>query len=158
MEVGMIRAIHRGRTRLAAVLLVSLSLLLSGFATDLARAGARQDRQVMLQLTNEARESKGRADLRLDKVMSRYAVKHSSDMADQGSLFHTADLAGVLKGRDWSMGGENVGVASSLTDLQAAFMASRDHRQNILQGGYDHAAIGVVESDGEFWVTVIFYG
>ena len=56
------------------------------------------------------------------------------------------------------MGGENVGVGSSLTDLQAAFMASKVHRQNILQEGYDHAAVGVYESDGAFWVTVIFYG
>jgi uncharacterized protein YkwD len=152
------RTIVRSRSRLAAVLLVSVSLLLSGFATDHARAGEQQDRQEMLQLTNQAREDKHRADLKLDKVLSRYAVDHSKAMANEGSLFHTEDLARILKGRDWSMGGENVGVGSSLSDLQAAFMASKVHRQNILQSGYDHTAIGVVASDGEFWVTVIFYG
>ena len=37
-------------------------------------------------------------------------------------------------------------------------MASRPHRRNILREAFDHTAIGVVESDGKLWVTVIFYG
>lgn len=148
----------RSRTRIAAVLLLCVSALLFGFATDHARAGERHDRRQMLQLTNEARDHKDRVTLKLDRQLSKYAVKHSRDMANDGTLFHTEDLAGLLQGRDWSMGGENVGVASSLSDIQAAFMASKIHRSNILQAGYDHAAIGVVESDGSFWVTVIFYG
>jgi uncharacterized protein YkwD len=79
-------------------------------------------------------------------------------MADAGELFHTGDLAAKLRGLRWSVGGENVGVAPSLDDLQDAFMASKPHRSNILREGYDHTAIGVVQSDGNFWVTVIFYG
>ena len=154
----MTRVLSRRRTRIAAVLLLSLSLLLSGIATDHARAGRpAKHRAEMLQLTNEARGDKSRDALKLDARLSRYAVKHSREMAHEGYLFHTEDLAARLKG-DWSMGGENVGVGSSLSDLQAAFMASKVHRQNILQSGYDHTAIGVVASDGEFWVTVIFYG
>jgi uncharacterized protein YkwD len=46
----------------------------------------------------------------------------------------------------------------TLADLQAAFMASTPHRRNVLQAGYDHVAIGIVKSAGNFWVTVIFYG
>jgi uncharacterized protein YkwD len=79
-------------------------------------------------------------------------------MADAGYLFHSEDLAAELEGLDWSMGGENVGVGSSLTDLQDAFMHSKDHRKNILNKVFDHAAVGVVKSDGSLWVTVIFYG
>jgi uncharacterized protein YkwD len=79
-------------------------------------------------------------------------------MAEAGQLFHTKDVAGKLGQRDWSMWGENVGYASSLTDVQAAFMGSTPHRKNILRSGFDHTAIGVVESDGNLWVTVIFYG
>ena len=154
----MVRAITRSRSRYAAVLLVAVSMLLSGFATDHARAGESQDRQQMLELTNHSRESRNKADLALDKRISRYAVRHSQAMADQGELFHTTDLAKVLKGVDWSMAGENVGVASNLPDLQSAFMHSKVHRQNILRSGYDHTAIGVVASAGELWVTVIFYG
>ncbi len=56
------------------------------------------------------------------------------------------------------MGSENIGYASSVSDVQAAFMGSTPHRKNILRAGFDHTAIGIVESDGSLWVTVIFYG
>jgi uncharacterized protein YkwD len=143
----------------AVALLLSLILLSSGIWTDQARAaGAKKPRKEMLSLTNEARSDHRKSDLALDAKLSRYASKHSRAMARKGTLFHTADLASKLKGLDWSMGGENVGVGSSIEDVQAAFMASKDHRRNILQKAYDHAAIGIVESAGVIWVTVIFYG
>ena len=149
----------RSRSRVAAVFLLCCSLLLFGFATDQARAGQiSTDRAVMLQLTNEARDHKDRDALELDRALSRYAVRHSRAMARAGELFHSEDLAAVLQGRHWELGGENVGVGSSLSALQAAFMRSAPHRRNILSEGYDHTAIGVVQSDGNFWVTVIFYG
>lgn len=147
------------RSGAAAALLLSLVLLSSGIWTDHARAAvAKKPQKELLALTNEARSEHGKSALALNAKLSRYATRHSRAMAGKGYLFHTADLADKLKGLDWSMGGENVGVASSLTDVQAAFMASKDHRRNILQKVYDHAAIGVVESDGVIWVTVIFYG
>jgi uncharacterized protein YkwD len=157
----MVRTLARSRRGafVAVGVLLMATLLWSGIATDHARAAAANSRkEQMLALTNETRADHGKKDLALDAKLSRYATKHSREMAQAGQLFHTADLADKLKGRDWSMGGENVGVGSSLTDLQAAFMASKTHRKNILKGGYDHAAIGVVRSDGELWVTVIFYG
>jgi uncharacterized protein YkwD len=144
---------------MALALLMLVSLLWSGIATDHARAGAAEKRrQEMLQLTNEDRADKDRKALKLDEKISRYATRHSREMAEAGYLFHSDDLTDVLDGVEWSMGGENVGVGSSLTDLEAAFMASKVHRKNILQRGFDHAAFGVVKSDGSLWVTVIFYG
>jgi uncharacterized protein YkwD len=155
----MVQESHRIRSRIAIVFLVSASLLLSGFATDHARAGqVAEDRSVMLQLTNESREDRNREALELNRRLSRYAVRHSRAMANRGELFHTEDLAALLQGLDWHVGGENVGVGDSLDGLQATFMESRPHRQNILCDDFDHTAIGVVQSDGSFWVTVIFYG
>jgi uncharacterized protein YkwD len=148
----------RSGKAVAGFLLV-LALLAPGIATDHARAAASQDRrEQMLALTNEARATHGKPALDLNAKLSRYATKHSRHMADAGYLFHSEDLADKLNGLDWSMGGENVGVGSSLTDLQDAFMGSKAHRRNILQKRYDHAAIGIAKSDGTFWVTVIFYG
>jgi len=145
--------------RTAAGFLLVLALLASGIATDHARAAASSDRrEQMLSLTNEDRAEHGKKVLALNAKLSRYATKHSRAMAAAGYLFHSEDLADELDGLDWSMGGENVGVGSSLTDLQDAFMASKPHRHNILRKRYDHAAIGIVKSDGTFWVTVIFYG
>lgn len=155
----MTTVISRSGSRIAAVLLLCLSLLLSGIVTDHARAGdAARYRADMLQLINETRDAKDRRPLKLDKELSRYAGAHSRQMADAGSLFHTENLAAKLNGRSWSMGGENVGYNSSLRAVLRAFMRSTAHRRNILQNGYDHAAIGVVKSDGNLWVTVIFYG
>ena len=155
----MAQVIHRRRSRIAAVFLLSTSLLLSGIATDHARAGViARDRSEMLQLTNEARVHKHRDPLALDLELSRYALRHSRAMAARGELFHSDDLAAALQGLDWSMGGENVGVGSSLIGIQSAFMGSNLHRRNILSDEFDHTAIGVVQSDGKLWVTVIFYG
>jgi uncharacterized protein YkwD len=79
-------------------------------------------------------------------------------MAQAGYLFHTEDLTAKLKGVDWSIGGENVGVGSDLDGLQDAFMRSKPHRRNILGSRFEHVAIGIVQTDDSFWVTVIFYG
>ncbi len=150
-------SVGRSRRHLALVFLVASALFSSGVATEPAHAGTRL-RGEMFQLTNDDRADHDRAALELDVELSRYAKRHSQDMADAGEIFHTDDLAAKLKGKDWSLGGENVGVGPSLTDLEAAFMASTPHRRNILNRDFDHAAVGVVESDGNFWVTVIFYG
>ena len=150
---------RRSRKAAAGVLLVACLLSSSGFVTDHARAAAAASRrEQVLALTNEARADHGKRALALNAKLSRYATKHSREMADAGVLFHTEDLAAKLKGLDWSVGGENVGVGSSLTDLQDAFMHSKVHRKNILRRGFDHAAVGVVKSAGSLWVTVIFYG
>ncbi|MEX2422210.1 MAG: CAP domain-containing protein, partial [Actinomycetota bacterium] len=115
-------------------------------------------RAEMLQLTNEDRADKNRDALELDEQLSRYARRHSRDMAEDGELTHSENLAAKLKGVEWTIGGENIGVGSSLSDVEAAFMASTAHRRNVLRKQFDHVAIGVVQSGGNLWVTVIFYG
>jgi uncharacterized protein YkwD len=146
--------------RLAGVALALLIVLLAqGASAD--RASASTDlrrRSYMLSLTNDDRAQHDKAVLRMNAVLSRYATHHSRQMATRGYLFHTADLSSKLKGLDWSIGGENVGVGSTLDGVEGAFMGSTPHRRNILRTGFDHAAVGVIRSNGSFWVTVIFYG
>ena len=147
------------RRQVALVFLLAAALLTTGIVADPARAGATAPpRGEMFRLTNADREAKHRHDLDLNARLSRYAKRHSQAMADRGELFHTPDLAAKLDGLDWSIGGENVGVGPDLPSLESAFMASTPHRKNILQRRFYKTAIGVVESDGSFWVTVIFYG
>lgn len=151
----------RGRDRrLAGVALAMLIVLIAqGVSAD--RASASTDlrrRSHMLSLTNDDRAQHDKAVLRMNAVLSRYATDHSRQMATRGYLFHTADLSSKLKGLDWSIGGENVGVGSTLDGVEGAFMGSTPHRRNILRTGFDHAAVGVIRSNGSFWVTVIFYG
>lgn len=144
----------------AAISLLLVVFLVFGFAPHRALAGGTPGRVQMLSLTNQARETKNKSDLALNNKLSHFAKEHSRAMASKGYLFHTDSdaLIKALQGYDWSIGGENVGVGSTLNGLQSAFMHSKEHRQNILRTQFDHAAIGVFHSDGRLWVTVIFYG
>ena len=148
---------NRSRRRAALVFLLAAVLVSSGIAITPAHAGTGLRGQ-MVPLINDDRADRDRPTLKLDLELSRYARKHSQDMADAGELFHTSDLAAKLKGKSWSIGGENVGMGPSLPDLEDMFMASTPHRRNILNREFDHFAVGVVESGGNVWVTVILYG
>ena len=149
----------RNRHRSALVFLLVAALLATGVVFAPSQADAADTRRArMVRLTNDDREARDRRALDLDALLSRYAKRHSRDMAEAGQIFHTEDLAAKLRGRDWSIAGENVGMGTSLDGLEEAFMASKPHRRNILRRDYDDVAVGVVESDGNLWVTVIFYG
>ncbi len=152
---------HAGSRWIAVIALALLLVLLAeGLAANRASAssGSHERRSRMLSLTNHDREKRDKASLTLNAALSRYAERHSRKMAAQGHLFHSTDLAARLKGLDWSMGGENVGVGPTLGGLESAFMKSAPHRKNILRKAFDHVAIGVVRAKGSLWVTVIFYG
>jgi uncharacterized protein YkwD len=77
-------------------------------------------------------------------------------MARNNKLFHTS--AEILKRRvvNWVVLGENVGVGATVESLTEAFMASPGHRANILYSTFRHVGVGVKETDGRMWVTVIF--
>jgi uncharacterized protein YkwD len=150
-------SISRSRRQVTLVLLLAAVLVSSGIGTAPAHAGTGL-RGEMFKLTNDDRADHDSRVLDLDTELTRYARRHSQAMADAGEIFHTKNLAAKLKNKDWSAAGENVGVGTSLSGLEAAFMDSTQHRRNILNRDFDDVAVGVAEADGNFWVTVIFYG
>jgi uncharacterized protein YkwD len=150
-------SIGRSRRQVALVLLLAAVLVWSGIATSPALAGTGL-RGEMLQLTNDDRADHGRRTLDLDAELSQYARRHSQAMAEAGEVFHTERLVARLKDKDWWAAGENVGAGPSLSSIEAAFMDSTPHRRNILNMDFEDVAVGVVQSDGNSWVTVIFYG
>jgi uncharacterized protein YkwD len=153
-------ALRARRIAVAVAVLLSATLVL-GLAPRSAHAEDRFGRRLqMLALTNQDRRAHDRDNLGFAARLSRYAKEHSRRMANRGYLFHSSDdqLQDALGHYAWSIGGENVGVGGSLESLEDAFMASEDHRANILRPTYDHAAVGVARADGRIWVTVIFYG
>lgn len=168
----------RGGSAVASLLLV-LALMMTGLVTDHARAAEEvTPRDKMLALTNQDRTERDKKALKLNAALSRYAARHSADMAESGKLVHTPTKVLIRKlndmAGDWTAGGENIGVSTSLdgvqktlVQLEKAFMRSEPHRDNILKSAYDHAAVGVFEApddeatdaiDPKVWVTVIFYG
>lgn len=156
-------AVDRSRHRaLRTVLALGIgATLVLGTVPAGAQATERVGRrQQLVQLTNQDRRERKRPALRFERRLSRYARQHSLAMARKGYLFHStaAQLRGALDGVRWSIGGENVGVGSSLEGLQRAFMASKLHRRNVLRREFRHMAVGIVRQDDRLWVTVIFYG
>jgi uncharacterized protein YkwD len=146
-----------GRRSLAAGLLAVVFMATPSLTS--ASFAATTDQKGLLTLTNADRDSHHRHDLKLDDALSRYATAHSREMANHRSLFHTSNLAGKLHGIHWRVAGENVGFTSgTLDDMETSFMHSPEHKKNILNGSFDHAAIGVVDKNGGLWITVIFYG
>lgn len=160
-----------GRTRKAAAVALALTTTLTLGPTQVAAAAnrrppaqsadsetARAPERELLDLTNQVRQSRHLRDLRFNSALARYATKHSRQMAGKGALFHTSNLAAPLRGINWSIAGENVGVGYTVDGVQQAFMNSPPHRENILRKAFDHAAVGVYDDGRYVWVTVIFYG
>jgi hypothetical protein len=79
-------------------------------------------------------------------------------MMNAGYIYHDQGWAGEAEGIApcWIKIGENVGRGPSVSSLDAAFMASAGHRQNILDD-FTYVGIGVRRSStGLIWVTVRF--
>jgi uncharacterized protein YkwD len=158
---------------IALAVLVLLAFLATGFAPPLDAAAddpapgvsaSAEDtaggRREFLALTNGDRAERDLGVLRLERAASRYAIRHSREMADLGIIFHSSEdeLRRALGETGWSLAGENVGVGESLEDVQAAFMQSADHRRNLLSRSFDRAAIGVAVAYDRVWITVVFIG
>lgn len=115
-------------------------------------------RAQMLHLVNQSRRANGVAPLRINWRLSRFAWRHSRQMAVARSVYHTGDVWTHVQrfgARSW---GENVGRSWSLGALERAFMASPSHRANTLAARFHHVGIGVVWFPHSRWVTLDFYG
>jgi uncharacterized protein YkwD len=100
------------------------------------------------------------ANVGINRTMSKIALRHSRWMASSDKLVHTSNpAAAYLKGMSWHCWGENIAVSGgTIADVEKAFMASPEHRANILNSCFKHVAIGATRVDGVLWVTVFFYG
>lgn len=105
---------------------------------------------------NLARRVHGVGRMYLDKQLSRVARKHTYAMDSQNRLYHTASYKLKRRVTRWIVLGENVGVGSTVTSLHKAFMNSPAHRANILYSRFQYVGVGVRNSNGRMWVTVVF--
>jgi uncharacterized protein YkwD len=158
----MLRTTNRNPRRRALTITVASTLAIAllfslGATTAMASRGLRSQ---MLALTNQSRRAHNERALHLDRKLSRSAKKHSLKMARRGEPYHSSNVTRYLHGRHWRYWGENVGESweTDLSPLQRAFMRSRDHRYNVLNGAYERVGIGAVHRDGRVWVTLVFYG
>jgi uncharacterized protein YkwD len=105
--------------------------------------------------TNQARAAAGLPALSVSADLSAAATHQAQSMANADALFHTPNLGSGLC--CWVMVGENVGDGPSAPVIQAAFMASPEHRANILRAAFSQIGVGyVIDKHGTLWVSEIF--
>jgi uncharacterized protein YkwD len=127
-------------------------------AAQVRRAGSPSALGV-LKATNASRIANRVHGVTLNSRLSSLARQHSRAMAAQHRMFHSPNPGRYLQGINWSTWGENVGYTTGdTTDIQRAFMRSLVHRHNILNGRFQHVAVGAIRYNGTLWVTVFFYG
>lgn len=129
---------------------------------------ATGDERRAFELINVEREKRGLRPLVLDGSLTRIARFHSNNMANEGFFNHVdrdgLDISGraqVLGLRDWKTLGENIAYNQGYSDPTAfaveRWMISSKHRENILNGDYTHAGLGIARSsDGQVFFTQVF--
>ena len=138
---------------LCGIVLVAPAVL-GATATPAAAADPTAEAQ-MLSLTNADRAANGLAPLVLDAGLTTIARSWTDQLMATGTLSHDLNLPNLLPA-GWLTYGENVGMGSSPSALETAFMNSPAHRANIM-GDYREVGIGVdVRSDGTMFVTLDF--
>lgn len=134
----------------AAAGLLALVILSAGPASAEPVANEAQ----FLVLLNQTRVSKGLAPLAPDAQLQTIARQWSAKMAQDGGLSHNPNLPNQVT--NWRMIGENVGVGVTASQLHDAFVASPKHYENIAEPAFNFVGIGVVETNGQIWVTFDF--
>lgn len=128
-------------------------------------AGDHAAAMALLADINGQRASAGLPPLQMDASLNQLAAEHAADMASQKKLSHSSS-----DGRDFGQrmrqggvsgaAGENVakgrGGVAGMPEVARAFMHSPVHRANILSESFTNCGIGVVTTDGDDWVAVIF--
>lgn len=146
------------RSRIGAILIVSLAALVVFGGLSAGATGRTLRRDAVLRMMNRSRVAHGLPRLDARRFLTRSAKRHSTKMARKGYIYHTTDLASDLRRVNWSIAGENVGAGHDKRSLFRAFMRSAPHRHNILRSSFHHVGIGLVRHDGFLWATLIFYG
>ena len=140
----------------------------SASSTPAAAVAATSDERRAFDLINVERQRRGLRPLVWDGALMRIARYHSENMARDGILNHVdrdgLDLRGraeVLGLRGWKALGENIAYNQGYSDPTAfaveRWMVSEKHRENILNGEFTHAGIGIARaSDGRVFFTQVF--
>jgi uncharacterized protein YkwD len=154
----------------ALALAIGLALLLpvTAFAWG-SNAFSSSSEQQLFQLTNQARAAAGRKALHWDARLATLARARAKDMIVRNYFAHQIPPDGhtvfdVMSnvGYCFNLAGENIGWNNYPDDqatsaIQAMFMNSPDHKQNILGPAWDVVGIGAYKGpDGKKMWAVVF--
>jgi uncharacterized protein YkwD len=133
-----------------------------------AVAAASGEERRAFDLINAERRARGRQPLTWDGSLTRVARYHSDNMARQGFFNHVDRNGSDLTDRahahgvgGWKALGENIAYNQGYDDPAGfavqRWMTSSKHRENILNGDFTHAGLGVSRTaDGRVFFTQVF--
>ena len=109
-----------------------------------------------IHLTNIERAAAGLPPLKENAALSQAARSHSLTMAEGDFFDHTDPVAGSTPGDRaraagyaWNLVGENIGLGyETATDVVIGWMASPQHRENILKSEFREIGVGFVQGPG----------
>jgi uncharacterized protein YkwD len=141
------------------VLFAMMSVTLVAPAADAGpRLGAQPPSdelgQRMLTLVNRSRATRGLPLLHMNARLCREATRHSDQMARNGAISHTPNLADLVRSVGGSVFGEDLGKGRGLRGIRDAWMRRADTRRIMLDPRFDRVGLGVVHAGGFFWVTL----
>lgn len=116
------------------------------------------DQSQVQNLLNTDRVANGQAALTdyqaADTKAQAWAEHLAANPSNPPVLAHS-NLPDGYQGGTWCQLGENVGAGPTVASIEPAFMASREHRANILNSVYDHVGTGVATNATSGYVFVV---
>jgi uncharacterized protein YkwD len=130
-----------------------IAMICAAFTIFAPAAGAATGESSLLAAMNQARAEHGLRPLRLDATLARAARAHSLDELRHGYFAHGAFVARLTAfGARGPMVGENLawgeGDLGSAGHVVAMWLASPEHRANLLRPGYTR--VGLATPIGSF--------
>ena len=132
-------------------------------ANTLASGSPVSKQQQLYNLVNQEREGLGLSPLRLDSELSKVALGHSRDMAENDFFSHESARSGGIGERlgkaeiTFAKAAENIALAPTIPDINRILFDSPPHRANLLEPDFTEIGIGVAEGeDGSLIVTQVF--
>jgi len=157
-------AIGKRRVAIAIVIATALMIFLETASPQTANAiGARGK---LLKMINNVRERNDLRELRIDRSLSRDAVRHTRRMVEANEVFDPANLDAILSDEPWERIGASVsGCAGTVRGVHRAWMRHAAHRDIMLEPRLRRIGIGVITDRsrnicgrGSIWSTELFYG
>lgn len=145
----------RRRRGVVAAALASAIVLAGVLAGPATAAVPVTPSEALTGAVNEARAAvPGLPALRRASDLDAIAQRHAETMAARRKIFHNPRLTEEVQ--RWDVVGENVGVASDVDAVHAAFLASRAHRANVVDVRYRELGVGVARARSRLWVVEVF--
>ena len=149
---------------LALLAALSLARATAEDKKDTPRFQMSDQEKELLELTNKERAKEKLPPLKPNPVLFKVARAHSANMARQGKMEHVLDGKNPAQrvrdvGYDYAKVAENIGVGENvpMTEIMKGWMASKHHRENILNGKYTEIGLGIARNDkGEVYYTQVF--